>query len=194
LYFKGFPTIVTRVILLDRDGVINRDSTNFVKSVEEFVPLPGAIEAIARLSQAGYRLGVCTNQSGIGRGLLTEAEARRIHDHLLKLVEAGGGTLGPIVYCPHLPDAGCDCRKPKPGMLLRAMAELEADAADTTFVGDSMRDLLAARAAGCAAVLVRSGNGAGTEEEARAEGFGEVFDDLSEFSRALPAASGGGDS
>lgn len=184
---------MTEVILLDRDGVINRDSSAFVKSVEEFVPLPGAIEAIGELCRAGYRLGVCSNQSGIGRGYLTEAEAGRIHAHLLALVEEQGGRLSPIIYCPHLPDAGCDCRKPKPGMLVQAMAEIGVEGVQTTFVGDSMRDLLAARAAGCRAVLVRSGNGATVESEARAEGFAEIFDDLASFARAkLDEVSGGG--
>ncbi len=175
---------MTRLILLDRDGVINQDSDAFVKSADEFIPLPGAMEAIARLHRAGFRIGVCTNQSGIGRGLLTEQTLATIHDKLNRLVLSAGGRIDGIRYCPHLPDAGCGCRKPKPGMLLDLMGESGADSASTVFVGDSLRDLEAAKAAGCRAVLVRTGNGAGAEKAARRAGFDQFHDDLDHFANA----------
>jgi D-glycero-D-manno-heptose 1,7-bisphosphate phosphatase len=188
------PAPVGKLILLDRDGVINRDSDAFVKSASEFLPLPGAIDAIADLTRVGVRVAVCTNQSGIGRGLLTEADLARIHGKLIDLVEAAGGRIHGIRYCPHHPDDGCDCRKPSPAMPLALMNELNASPADTTVVGDSLRDLESGRMAGCRAVLVRTGNGAKIEAEARATGYEEVFDDLAAFSRSeiarIHAASG----
>jgi len=185
---------VGKLILLDRDGVINRDSDAFVKSASEFLPLPGAMAAIADLCRTGFQVAVCTNQSGIGRGLFTETELARIHDKLNRLVDDAGGRILAIRYCPHHPDDGCQCRKPAPGMVRSLMNELDAQPADTTVVGDSLRDLEAGRSAGCRAVLVRTGNGARTETEARAAGYDEVFDDLAAFSRAeisrIHAASG----
>ena len=172
-----------KLILLDRDGVINQDSDAFVKSVDEFLPLPGSIEAIGDLCAAGFRVALCTNQSGVGRGLLTESELRRIHEKLCSLVEAAGGRIEAIRYCPHLPDDGCDCRKPAPGMVIDLMEALGASAVDTVVVGDSLRDLESGRRAGCRAVLVRTGNGSGIETDARQAGFEEVYDDLAVFSQ-----------
>jgi D-glycero-D-manno-heptose 1,7-bisphosphate phosphatase len=174
---------VGKLILLDRDGVINQDSEDFVKTSGEFVPLPGSIDAIAALSAAGFQVAVCTNQSGVGRGLLTQTELSRIHNKLIRLVESAGGRINAIRFCPHLPDDGCDCRKPAPGMPLAVMRELNQRPADTTLVGDSLRDLESGRAAGCRAVLVRTGNGASVERKAREAGFVEVYDDLAAFSR-----------
>ncbi len=175
---------VTRLILLDRDGVINQDSDSFVKSEAEFTPLPGALEAIAELGRNGFLVAVCTNQSGVGRGLLTEATLTQIHQKLERGINAAGGILHGIEYCPHRPDDGCDCRKPKPGMVHTLMRKLNVDADRTTLVGDSLRDLQAGRAAGCRVVLVRTGNGAGTETAARQAGFQEVYDDLAAFAEA----------
>ena len=173
-----------KLILLDRDGVINRDSDAFVKSVAEFLPLPGAIEAIGALCAAGFRVAVCTNQSGVGRGLLTETELGRIHEKLITLVESAGGRIESIRYCPHLPDAGCDCRKPSPGMVLDLLDELSFAAADAVVVGDSLRDLQSGRSAGCRVVLVRTGNGREVEADAADAGFLEVYDDLATFARS----------
>lgn len=185
---------MARLILLDRDGVINQDSDAFVKSAAEFIALPGAFEAIADLCRSGFRIAVCTNQSGIGRGLLSEADLRRIHEKLERGISDAGGVLHGIRYCPHLPDDGCDCRKPKPGMALALMQALGADPAETTVVGDSLRDLEAGRSAGCRAVLVRTGNGSDSESDAIRAGFREIYDDLSAFARAeiarLQGASG----
>jgi len=175
---------VTRLILIDRDGVINRDSDAFVKSVAEFVPIPGSIEAIADLHRAGFKVAVCTNQSGIGRGLLSTSTLSDIHAELLRLVAGAGGRIDAVRYCPHLPDAGCDCRKPKPGMLIGLMQDLDASPAQTTFVGDSLRDVEAARAARCAAALVKTGNGAVAEAAVRALGVREIYSDLAAFAAA----------
>ena len=159
-----------RLIILDRDGVINRDSKAFVKSAAEWVPLPGSIDAIARLSQAGYTVAVATNQSGIGRQLFTRSALYSMHRKLRRLVRAAGGELGRIAYCPHLPDSGCDCRKPLPG-LLRQLAEHYRVALDNVpVIGDSLRDIDAAAAAGARPVLVLSGNGSRTAEQLAAAG------------------------
>lgn len=175
---------MTRLILIDRDGVINRDSPAFVKSVSEFVPLDGAIDAIARLHRAGFKIAVCTNQSGVGRGLLAETTLTAIHAELVRRVEAAGGRLDALRYCPHAPDAGCNCRKPKPGMLTDLMTVLGEPPQRTVFVGDSLRDVKAAHAAGCEAVLVRTGNGSEAEADARRLGVVEVHDDLAAFATA----------
>jgi len=175
---------VTRLILIDRDGVINRDSPEFVKSVPEFVPLRGAIEAMAKLHRAGFKVAVCTNQSGIGRGLLTESTLAEIHGELVRLVEAAGGRVDALRYCPHAPDAGCDCRKPKPGLLEMLMRSLDEPPDQTVFVGDSIRDVEAALAAGCRAALVRTGNGEMAEAQARRLGVSDVYDDLAAFADA----------
>ena len=127
---------------------------------------------------------MCTNQSGIGRGLLTEADLTAIHEKLEAGVRAAGGKLHGILYCPHLPDDGCECRKPKPGMVIQLMRDLAVGPEQTTFVGDSLRDLQAGQAAGCRVVLVRTGNGRQAEAEARSAGCHEVYDDLPAFAEA----------
>lgn len=175
---------MTRLILIDRDGVINRDSAAFVKSVAEFIPLQGAIDAMAALHRAGFKIGVCTNQSGVGRGLLTESTLAAIHARLVSLVEAAGGKVDGLRYCAHLPEAGCECRKPRPGLLNTLMSELDEEPLHTVFVGDSIRDVQAALAAGCRAVLVRTGNGRQAEAEARKLGVNEIYHDLAAFAAA----------
>lgn len=180
-----------RLVLLDRDGVINRDSPDYIKSVAEFVPLAGALEAIVRLTRAGLQVGVCTNQSAIARGLISEADLEAIFAVLAQSLTALGSGLAGIAWCPHLPEDGCDCRKPCPGMLNRLMAELGVPPAETVFVGDSLKDLEAARAAGCRAVLVRTGNGSMTEAGLDEPGAIEVYDDLSAFADALLQAQHG---
>ncbi len=174
-----------RLILLDRDGVINFDSPDYIRTPEQWQPLPGALDAIAALGSGGFRLGVCTNQSGIGRGLLSARVLAQIHRKLCDGLRARGAALDTLHYCPHLPDAGCHCRKPEPGMLLAAMEALDIPAAQTCFVGDSTSDLLAARRAGCRGVLVRTGNGARTEAALAPADDTPVFDDLAAFARSL---------
>lgn len=148
-----------RLILLDRDGVINHDSDAYIKSPDEWRPLPGSIEAIARLCKAGFRVAVVTNQSGIARGLFDLSVLAAIHDKMHRAVEKAGGRIDAIFFCPHGPEAGCACRKPKPGMFVEALERFGASAAETWAVGDQLRDLQGAHAAGCRTVLVLSGKG-----------------------------------
>lgn len=173
-----------RLILLDRDGVINFDSPAFIRSVSDWRPIPGALPAIARLHRHGFQIGVCTNQSGVGRGLLSETTLLAIHARVDEELAALGACIHAWRYCPHLPEAGCDCRKPRPGMLLDLMAAFTADPARTCFVGDSLRDLQSAQAAGCEPVLVRTGHGREAEAEARTLGVTRIYDDLQAFASA----------
>ena len=148
-----------KLLILDRDGVINFDSDAYIKSVEEWIPLPGSIEAIAQLSKAGWTVAVATNQSGIARGYYDVATLEAMHERLRSLVAGQGGELGLVVYCPHGPDEGCACRKPKPGMLQTIAAHYGADLAECWFVGDSLGDLQAAQAVDSQPVLVKTGKG-----------------------------------
>ena len=169
------------LIILDRDGVINRDSKTFVKSPDEWQPLPGSIEAIARLSKAGYTLAVASNQSGLARGLFDRDALEAMHDKLHRLVGDAGGGIDRIVVCPHGPDDGCDCRKPKPGLLEQLGEHYGQPLDDVVVVGDSLRDLRAAVAVNARPVLVRTGNGTETEKQLSGElGNIEVFDSLAD--------------
>jgi len=176
---------MTRLILLDRDGVINYDSPHYIKDVDEWVPIPGAIDAVAALKRGGYMVAVCSNQSGVGRGLLTMPALKGIHAKLHALLRERGVSLDVLDYCPHHPDEGCDCRKPRPGMLIRTMQALGVDPEETLFVGDAIRDVEAALAAGCRPVLVRSAGGAAVEAEARQLGVDWIEDDLAAVARTL---------
>jgi D-glycero-D-manno-heptose 1,7-bisphosphate phosphatase len=151
-----------RVVILDRDGVINTDSEDFVKSLDEWVPLPGSIDAIARLAHAGYRVAVASNQSGLARGLLTPADLDSMHRKLRDLLAEQGGRIEMIVYCPHGPDENCECRKPKPGMLMEIARRLSVNLSGVPFVGDSLGDVLAAKAAGADPWMVCTGKGRDT--------------------------------
>jgi len=148
-----------KLLLLDRDGVINQDSDDYIRSPDEWIPLPGAIAALARLSKAGWTLAIATNQSGIARGYYSEDCMQSIHQRLRALVAAEGGELGLIAHCPHGPDEGCACRKPKPGMLLSIARHYQVETSGLWFVGDSASDLAAASAAHCQPVLVKTGKG-----------------------------------
>ena len=172
----------TRLIILDRDGVINRDSRDFVKNADEWVPLPGSIGAIAKLSRAGYTVAVASNQSGLARGLFDRNALRAIHRKLRRLVAAEGGRVDRIVVCPHGPDEHCHCRKPEPGLLQRLARHYETTLEGVPVVGDSLRDLQAATAAGATPVLVRTGNGETTASRLP-DNFVSVpiFDDLAAF-------------
>lgn len=175
------------LLILDRDGVINHDSADFIKSAEEWIPLPGSIEAIAQASRAGWQVVIATNQSGLGRGLFDEFALAQMHEKLNTLVEQAGGTVSGLFFCPHTPDAGCDCRKPKTGLLAEIAVTLNADLQGAPFVGDSLRDLQAGLSFGCRPVLVRTGKGLATEARLNAESnllgetHPEVFDDLAAF-------------
>lgn len=175
-----------KLVILDRDGVINLESAEFVKSPDEWVPLPGSIAAIASLSQAGFIVAVASNQSGLARGLFDRRALRAMHRKLRRLVSSAGGRIDRIEVCPHGPDDRCSCRKPEPGLLFRLARRFDVELAGTPVVGDSLRDLEAASRAGARPILVRTGNGRKTEaglEGALAEA--EVFDDLAAAAKAL---------
>jgi D-glycero-D-manno-heptose 1,7-bisphosphate phosphatase len=167
-----------KLVILDRDGVINFDSDHFIKSPAEWKPIPGSLEAIARLTQAGYRVVVASNQSGIGRGLFDMDTLNAIHDKMHRAVKDAGGRIDAIFYCPHAADADCDCRKPKPGMFERIAGCYNTDLADAYAVGDSLRDLQAAVAAGARPVLVLSGKGEETQQQEDIPEGTLVFEDL----------------
>ncbi|WP_185265838.1 D-glycero-beta-D-manno-heptose 1,7-bisphosphate 7-phosphatase [Halopseudomonas xiamenensis] len=166
-----------KLIILDRDGVINEDSDAFVKSVEEWIPLPGSIEAIARLSRAGWTVAVATNQSGLARGYFTEQTLEAMHQRLRELVAEQGGRVDLIRHCPHGPDDGCDCRKPLSGLFRQIAEHYDVSLAGVPTVGDSLRDLQAGAAMGCQPYLVRTGKGLVTESRPLPAGT-LVFDDL----------------
>lgn len=174
------------LVILDRDGVINRDSHAFVKSSDEWIPLPGSINAIAELSRGGFTIAIASNQSGLARGLFDRNALRSMHRKLRRLVTAAGGHVDRIVVCPHGPDDDCACRKPKPGLLHRLLRYYGTTAAGVPFIGDTLRDLRAANAAGARPVLVRTGKGAKTERSLPAE-FADVavYDDLAAAAEAL---------
>jgi D-glycero-D-manno-heptose 1,7-bisphosphate phosphatase len=148
-----------RLVILDRDGVINEDSDDYIKSPQEFVPLPGSLEAIARLNAAGYHVVVATNQSGVARGLFDVTTLDAMHDKLRQLLAAVGGHIDGIFYCPHQPDDHCDCRKPEPGLLRQIAEAFEQPLTDVPVIGDSRRDLDSARTMGARPILVRTGKG-----------------------------------
>ena len=153
-----------KLIILDRDGVINFDSDHFIKSPDEWIPIPGALQAIARLKQAGYRVVVSTNQSGIGRGLLDMAALNAIHQKMLAAARQAGGELDAVFFCPHAADDDCDCRKPKPGMLHEIAQRFGTPLRGVPAVGDALRDLQAAYLAGCVPHLVLTGKGLKTRD------------------------------
>ena len=180
----------SRVVVLDRDGVINEDSAEFIKSAAEWREIPGSIDAIARLNEAGYRVAVATNQSGIGRGLISEDALAEIHRKMLDRVTAAGGHIDRIIYCPHLPADQCDCRKPMPGMLYELAELFGCGLQNMIVVGDAARDLEAARAAGCRAILVRTGKGRATESAFMPGEEAEVYDDLAQVVASLLTEEG----
>jgi len=152
-----------KYIVLDRDGVINEDSDAYIKSPEEFIPIPGSLEAITRLNKADYKIIVSTNQSGIARHYFTEATLEKMHEKLNNLLANQGGELEEIYYCPHGPDDDCDCRKPKPGMLNQIISKFTIAPAELIVIGDSLRDLQSALAVGAQPVLVETGKGQKTK-------------------------------
>lgn len=168
-----------KLVILDRDGVINRESASFVKSPDEWQPIAGSIEAIALLSGAGLTVAVATNQSGIARKLLDTPTLDAIHDKLSHLARQNGGYVDRIVYCPHHPDDQCDCRKPSPGLFRRLAHHYEVPLSGVPMIGDSLRDIDAAKAVGGRPILVLTGNGERTVKELAARGEGvETYADL----------------
>ena len=148
-----------KLIILDRDGVINQDSDAYIKSVDQFIPLPGSLEAIARLKQAGYTIAVATNQSGIARGYYDEAILAAMHNKLAHLLDEQGGEIDYIAYCPHGPDDDCNCRKPLPGLLTEIGDHFNVELTNVPIIGDSLRDIQAAHAVGALPILVKTGKG-----------------------------------
>jgi D-glycero-D-manno-heptose 1,7-bisphosphate phosphatase len=155
-----------KVIFLDRDGVINRDSPDYIKNWSEFEFLPGAVKALKRLTDNGFTTILITNQSAINRGLTSSAALDHIHKMLKLTVESDGGKIQDIFFCPHRPDEGCECRKPKPGLIWRASQKYGIDLSQTAMVGDNVKDIECAHNAGCGrSLLVRTGNGAEAEKQ-----------------------------
>jgi len=172
------------LIIMDRDGVINQDSPDYIKSPKEWIPIPHSLNAITRLNNAGHQVVVATNQSGVGRGYYSQAVLEKIHQKMRDELAAVGGRIDGIYFCPHTPDDHCECRKPKPGMLLQIAKDYNADLKQVYFVGDSIRDIQAAQAVGCLPVLVKTGNGEKTIAENRFLKI-PIYRDLSEVVGAL---------
>ena len=177
-----------QLVILDRDGVINKDSDEFVKSPEEWQSLPGSPEAIARLTHANFRVVVATNQSGLGKGLFDIGAFNRINEKMHREINNAGGRIDGIFYCPHRPDEGCKCRKPEPGLFVDICRRLHCDLAGVPAIGDSLRDIKAARKVGARPILVRTGKGRATESNRKELGEVEVYDDLASAVDALLSA------
>ncbi len=178
-----------KVIVLDRDGVINEDSPNFIKSPAEWMAIPGSLDAIARLYRAGYLIVVATNQSGVGRGLFTIDTLWDIHKKMLAEVAAAGGYIQKIFFCLHTPEDNCLCRKPKPGLLYQVAEVFACRFEQMIMIGDSARDLEAAEAVGASRILVRTGKGKLTEAELAEDDNLVVVDDLAAAADYLLAAA-----
>lgn len=146
-------------IILDRDGVINYDSIHYIKSPDEWIPIPGSLDAIAQLNRSGYRVLIATNQSGVARGYYDIDMLDMIHEKMMRELAAVGGYVEEIFFCPHHPDEGCQCRKPQPGMIHRIAEKYPVDLANTYFIGDTQVDVHAAQAAGCRPILILSAKG-----------------------------------
>lgn len=175
-----------RLVILDRDGVINHDSRDYIRTPDEWLPIEGSVAAIARLSAAGFDVAVATNQSGVGRKYIDLPTLNAIHDKMRRTVRDAGGNIERIVYCPHHPDDGCDCRKPGTGLFRRLSRQLGVSLEGVPMIGDSVRDIEAARAAGGRPMLVLTGNG--VEAAAALQNSGglpEVFADLDAAASAL---------
>ena len=172
-------------VFLDRDGVINENvDGDYVRSWDAFRFLPDTREAIARLTSAGIPVVVVSNQQGVGKGLMDASDVEAIHERMLEEMRAAGGEIAAVLYCPHLESEGCECRKPKPGLLTRGAAELGLDLAQSYFVGDAASDVAAARAAGCRPVLVLTGRGREARDALQADGSLGTTDVVAD----LPAA------
>lgn len=174
-----------KLIILDRDGVINHDRDDFVKSPDEWQAIEGSMDAIAFLTQAGYTIAVATNQSGIARQYFTMQTLNEMHSKMHKLVHQAGGEISGIWYCPHVAEHQCACRKPKSGMILDILQRFNAEASETWLVGDSLRDLQAIANVGGKAVLVKTGKGLKTWEQGGLPENTLVFENLLHFSQFI---------
>ena len=182
---QGTSDLIMRLVILDRDGVINEDSDDYIKSPQEFIPIAGSLEAIARLNQAGYLVAVATNQSGIGRGLFDLETLDAMHNKLNKTLSVANGHIDGIFFCPHAPDEACECRKPKPGLLQQISKQFNMPLADVPIIGDSLRDLEAAQAVGAHPILVRTGKGERTLAKGKGLDDIPVYRDLYEAVDAI---------
>jgi D-glycero-D-manno-heptose 1,7-bisphosphate phosphatase len=181
----------SKVVVLDRDGVINEDSDEFIKSPAEWRPLPGSLDAIARLHQAGFTVTVATNQSGVGRGLFSLEMLAAIHQEMLARITSAGGHIARLVFCPHTPEDHCECRKPAPGMLYEIAELTGCGLGNMIVIGDAARDIEAAHNAGSRAILVRTGKGRATEAaRLTADERIEVYDNLAAAAEALLLEAG----
>jgi D-glycero-D-manno-heptose 1,7-bisphosphate phosphatase len=174
-----------KLVVLDRDGTINYDSDQYIKSPAEWKPIPGSMEAIARLTQRGWRCVVATNQSGIARGLFDMATLNAIHAEMHRAVAQAGGRIDAIFFCPHAADSNCECRKPKPGLLREIASRFDIDLKGVPMIGDSLRDVQAAVAAGAQPYLVLTGKGRQTRDAGGLPKGTEVFADLAAIAARL---------
>jgi len=177
---------IPRLVILGRDGILNVYREDHVKSPDEWQPVPGALEAVARLNHAGWHTVVATNQAGIGRGMIDMASVNAVHLHMMQRLAAVGGRVDAVFFCPHTPEEDCDCRKPKPGLMRQIALRYGIDLRTVPMVCDTVRDLHAARSAGCEPHLVRSGRAAGLTDAQVAEIVAlvsgtEVHDNLGAF-------------
>ena len=174
-----------KLAILDRDGVINQDSESYIKSPEEWRPIPGSLEAIARLNHAGYQVVLATNQSGVGRGLFEVSTLNAIHDRMHRALAQIGGRIDAIFFCPHAQEANCACRKPKAGLLEEIARRFNVDLHGVPSVGDSLRDLQASAAVGATPILVLTGKGEKTRSEGDLPEGTQVYPDLAAAVRAI---------
>ena len=177
-----------QLVILDRDGVINEDSDEYIKSPDEFIPIDGSLMAITELNRAGLVVVVATNQSGIARGYFDEVTLNKMHEKLNRLLSQKGGKIDGIYFCPHGPDDECECRKPAPGMIRRILEDYKLNPSSVVAVGDSLRDLQAAHAMGVDSILVRTGKGQKTETQLSSNEHLKdtpVYDDLAVAVQAL---------
>ena len=174
-----------KLAILDRDGVINHDSDQYIKSPAEWRPIAGSIEAIARLHQSGFRIAVATNQSGIGRGLFDMATLNAINDKMMELVFRQGGRIDALFFCPHTAAEACACRKPRTGMFEEIASRFHTELKGVPSVGDSLKDLQAAESVGAQPILVLTGKGKATRDAGGMPKKTLVFDDLAAASRHL---------
>jgi len=174
-----------KLVILDRDGVINHDSPSYIKSPDEWKPIARSLDAIAQLTQADYRVVVATNQSGVGRGLFDMATLNAIHDKMHRAVGQAGGRIDAVFYCPHPMEANCGCRKPKPGLLEDISRRFNTSLQDVPCIGDQLRDLQAAAAVGAQPILVLTGKGAKTQREGGLPPNTRVYADLADAVKPL---------
>jgi D-glycero-D-manno-heptose 1,7-bisphosphate phosphatase len=179
------PTRAVKLIVLDRDGVINYDSASYISNSDDWQPLPGSLEAIAKLTQAGYHIVVATNQSAIGRGLLEMATLNAIHDKMHRAVAQVGGRIDAVFYCPHSQEDNCRCRKPRAGLLEEISRRFNTELKDVSSIGDALRDLQAAATAGAQPVLVLTGKGEMTRQSGELPAGTRIYADLAAAAKSI---------